>query len=148
MPQPNWIAVIIAALIPMLMGFIYYHKAVFGKAWMKSLGLTDADMKGGNMAVIFGVSLLMSFMMSMFLLGNVDGPGQEGRYDSFKHGALHGVILGIMIAVPVLVTNGLFERKNFSNLAINALYWIITFALMGGVLDAMNHWPADMQIPQ
>ena len=144
MPSPNWVAIILAALIPMIMGFIYYHKAVFGKAWMNSLGLTDADMKGGNMAVIFGVSLLMSFLMSMFLLINVDGPGQEGHYDSFKHGAAHGILLAIMIAVPVLVTNGLFERKNFKNLAINALYWIITLALMGGVIDAMNHWPGDM----
>ena len=148
MPQPNWLAVIIAALIPMIIGFIYYHKAVFGKAWMNSLGLTDEDLKGGNMAIIFGVSLLMSVMMSMFLVGNVDGVGQEGRYDTFKHGFLHGVILAIMIAIPVLVTNGLFERKNFKNLAINALYWVITLGLMGGVIDALNHWPADLQIPQ
>ncbi len=148
MPQPNWLAIVIAALIPMIIGFIYYHKAVFGKAWMNSLGITEDDMKGGNMAVIFGISLLMSFIMSMFLLGNVDGVGQEGKFDSFKHGALHGFILAVMIAVPVLVTNGLFERKNFKNLAINALYWIITFVLMGGVLDALNHWPEDWQIPQ
>ena len=148
MPQPNWLAIVIAALIPMIIGFIYYHKAVFGKAWMNSLGITEADLKGGNMGIIFGISLLMSFMMSMFLLGNVDGLGQEGKYDTFQHGAMHGLILAIMIAVPVLVTNGLFERKNFKNLAINALYWIITFTLMGGVLDALNHWPEDLQIPQ
>ena len=148
MPQPNWLAVIIAALIPMIIGFIYYHKAVFGKAWMSSLGLTDEDLKGGNMAAIFGISLLMSFMMSMFLVGNVDGVGQEGRYDTFKHGVVHGVILAVMFAIPVLVTNGLFERKNFKNLAINALYWVITLGLMGGVIDALNHWPEDLQIPQ
>lgn len=23
---------------------------------------------------------------------------------------------------------------------INVFYWIITLALMGGILDAMNHW--------
>lgn len=148
MPQPNWLAIVIAALIPMIIGFIYYHKAVFGKTWMNSLGITEADLKVGNMGIIFGISLLMSFIMSMFILGNVDGPGQEGVYDTFKHGAMHGLILAVMIAVPVLVTNGLFERKNFKNLAINALYWIITFVLMGGVLDALNHWPADLQVPQ
>ena len=148
MPQPNVLAIIIAALIPMIVGFIYYHKALLGKPWMDSLGFTEADLKGGNMAIIMGVSLLMSFMMSMYLLMNVDGPGQEGEFDTFKHGALHGTILAIMVAIPVLVTNGLFERKNFKNLAINALYWVITFALMGGVLDCLNHWPADMQVPQ
>jgi hypothetical protein len=144
MPSPNWLAILIAALIPMLVGFIYYHKSVFGKPWMNSLGFTDENLKGGNMAVIFGVSLLMSFLMSMFLLINVDGPGQEGQFDTFKHGMLHGAMLAIMVGIPVLVTNGLFERKNFKNLLINAGYWLITFMLMGGVIDALNHWPADM----
>ncbi len=115
---------------------------------MNSLGLTEADMKAGNMAVIMGISLFMSFIMSMWLLGNVDGPGQEGRYDSFQHGALHGLIIGLMVAMPVLVTNGLFERKNLKNLAINTGYWVLTLTLMGGVLDALNHWPADMPMPQ
>ena len=37
MPSPNWVAIIIAALIPMIMGFIYYHKADFGKVWMNDV---------------------------------------------------------------------------------------------------------------
>ena len=78
MPTPNILAIVLAALIPMLMGFIYYHPKVFGKVWMESLGLTEEDLKKGNMAVLFGVSLVMSFLLSMFLLVNVDGPGQEG----------------------------------------------------------------------
>ena len=45
--------------------------------------------------------------------------------------------------MPVLVTNGLFERKNLKNLAINTLYWIITIGLMGGVIDMLNHWPNE-----
>jgi hypothetical protein len=46
--------------------------------------------------------------------------------------------------MPVLVTNGMFELRNFKNLAINVVYWIITLALMGGVVDVMNHWPNEM----
>ena len=146
MPQPNWIAILAGSLIPMIMGFIYYHPKLFGTAWMKSLGMNEADLKQGNMGVILGISLFMSFIMSFFILGNVDGPGQEGQYDTFRHGAVHGAILGIMVAMPVLVTNGLFERKNLKNLLINTLYWVITLTLMGGVIDALNHWPADLQI--
>ena len=140
----NWLAIIIAALIPMIVGFIYYHPKVFGKAWMNSLGITEADLKIGNMGLIFGVSLVMSFILSFYLLGNVDGPGQEGpqgQFDTFKHGAAHGMLLTIFLVMPVMVTNGLFERKSFKNLGINLLYWLITLSLMGGVIDAMNHWP-------
>ena len=143
MPQPNILAIVLGALIPMIIGFIYYHPKVFGKAWMQSIGMTDADMKKGNMAVIFGVTLIMSFLMSNFLLFNVDGPGQEGNFDSFKHGAFHGFLLALMVAMPVMVINGLFERRNFKNLAIHAVYWFITISLMGGVLDALNHWPNE-----
>jgi len=143
MPQPNLLAIVLAALIPMIVGFIYYHPKVFGKAWMESLGITEEDLKGGNMVAIMGVSLLMSLLLSFFMLVNVDGPGQEGAFDTFKHGVFHGVLVAIMVAMPVLVTNGLFERKKFKNLAINALYWIITIGLMGGVIDALNHWPNE-----
>lgn len=148
MPQPNWLAIIIATLIPMFIGFIYYHKSVFGKAWMSTIGVTEEDLKKGNMAVIFGVSLIMSFLLSWFLLINVDGPGQEGSFDSFKHGAFHGAEIGLLVAMPLMVTNALFERKNFKYMAINLGYWIITLMLMGGVIDAMNHWPNDLTLPQ
>lgn len=143
MPQPNLLAIVIAALIPMLLGFVYYHPKVCGKAWMDSLGFKEEDLKKGNMGVILGISIVMSILLSMFLLVNVDGPGQEGPFDSFKHGAFHGTLIGIMVAMPVLVTNGLFERKNLKNLAINAIYWVITLALMAGVIDALNHWPNE-----
>jgi hypothetical protein len=144
MPQPNILAIVLGALIPMLLGFIYYHPKTFGKVWMESTGLSEEDLKKGNMAVIFGVSLVMSLLMSMFLLVNVDGPGQENEFDSFKHGAFHGFLLALMVAMPVMVITGLFERKSFKNLSINILYWIITLSLMGGVIDALNHWPNEM----
>jgi hypothetical protein len=147
MPQPNFIAILIAALIPMLIGFVYYHPKVMGKVWMQSLGITEESLKKGNMAIIFGVSLIMSFLLSFFTLINVDGPGQEGpigQFDTFKHGALHGFLISLMVAMPVMVINGLFERKNAKNLVINLVYWMITLTLMGGVIDAMNHWPNDM----
>lgn len=146
MPPFNWIAILIAAIIPMLLGFIYYHKSLFGKAWMDSLGLTDDDLNKGNMGLIFGVSLVMAALIAMFMTGNVNGPGQEGEFDTFKHGVLHGMIVSLFLIIPVMVTNGLFERKSWKNLLINAGYWLICLALIGGVVDAMNHWPNEMTV--
>jgi hypothetical protein len=147
MPPINWLSILIASLIPMLVGFVYYHEKVFGTAWMHSLGMTKEDAKKANMPVMFGVSFIMAFLLSMFVLGNVDGQGQEGQYDTFKHGALHGFLIGFMVAMPVMITNGLFEMKKWKNMFINVGYWLITLTLMGGVLDAMNHW-GDYAPPQ
>lgn len=144
MENVNWLSVIIAVLMPTIIGFIYYNPKVAGTAWMRSLGKTEEDFQGGNMGVIFGVSLVMSIILTFFLIGFNNSPGQEGQYDTFGHGAFHGALLGLFVAMPVLVTNGLFEQKNFKNLAINVIYWVITLALMGGILDAMNHFPNEM----
>ncbi len=134
----NWLSLVISTLIPTIIGFIYYHPKVFGNAWMQSLGKTAEELKPNNMAVMMVVALILSLLLSFFLLGFNNGEGQEGEFDTFKHGAFHGVFLAIMVAIPVLVTNGLFEKKNWKNAVINSVYWIITITLMGGVLDAMN----------
>lgn len=161
--QVNFLIVLLAALVPMVMGFIWYNPKVLGTAWMNASGVTEEKMKGANMAVIFGVSFLLSFFLAMSLqfmvihqwafysiLANEPGmkdPNSDiaiyvkdfmlkygNNFRTFKHGVLHGTIGGFMIALPILGTNALFERKGFKYIAINCGYWIITMALMGGIL--------------
>jgi hypothetical protein len=143
MENINWLSMVLATLVPMVMGFIYYHKALFGNAWMASIGMTEEKAKEANMGMVFGISLVMSFLIAFFLFGNVNSPGQEGEFDTFKHGALHGVIISLFLVIPIFVTNGLFEQKSRNNMLINAGYWLITLAIMGGIVDAMNTVPAE-----
>ncbi len=115
---------------------------------MDSIGMTDEKAKEANWVVIFVVSFVFSFLLSFFLLNfNNDGPNQEGDFDTFLHGAWHGTLAAIVIVTPVTVINGLFEQKAWKTMLIHAFYWIITFALMGGILDAMNHWK-NMPMPK
>jgi len=138
----NWLSVLIAALIPMVMGFIYYSPKVLGNVWMNSIGLKPEDAKKSNMVILFGVSFLMSLLLSQFILYNVDGPCQDmPQFDSFKHGAFHGLLLSTMVAAPVMITNGLFELRKWKTMLINVVYWVICMVLMGGILDMMNHSP-------
>ncbi|NNF02415.1 MAG: DUF1761 domain-containing protein, partial [Bacteroidia bacterium] len=95
MENVSWLSLVIATLIPMVMGFIYYHKALFGKAWMDSIGMTEEKAKEANMGMVMGVSIVMSFLIAFFMLNFCNGLGQEGvagEFDTFKHGAAHGVI--------------------------------------------------------
>jgi Protein of unknown function (DUF1761) len=152
-----FITAAIAALIPLLIGFVWYHPNVLGNAWMATTGLTEDSLKKGNMPVIFGLTYLFSFMLSFFMLSVVRhemgmfslivGAGKEveemaatiattvgNRYSTFKHGALHGTIAAFFFALPVLGINALFERKNAKYIFIHLGYWIITLALIGGVM--------------
>ncbi len=137
----NWPSVIISSLVPIVIGFVYYHKNLFGKVWMKSLGITEEDLKKGNKALILGLSIVMSFLLSIFLINFNNSTGQEAEFDNFAHGAWHGFFVAFVVGMPILFISGLFEVKKIKNLIINVIYWMITLAIMGGILDAMNHWP-------
>ena len=160
--QPNFLILLLAALVPMVMGFIWYNPKVLGTAWMNASGVTQDKMKGANMPVIFGVSFLLSFLLAFAIQFIVihqwgvfscvatpenTGPASQlgmdfanfmGKYGhnfrTFKHGAFHGTLAGITIALPILGTNALFERKGFKYIMINVGYWTITMALMGGII--------------
>ena len=87
----------------------------------------------------------------MSTLMNVPGCGEEGseinnyyldfmakygnEFRTFKHGALHGLIGGIITALPVIAVNGLFEQKGFKYIMINAGFWICCMILMGGIIS-------------
>lgn len=159
----NFLAVLVAALVPMIIGYIWYNPKVFGTAWMKASGMTEEKIKTGNMAVIFGVSFLLSFMLSFFLQSMVihqmhfgsmlfgttfQDPNTEigamfktimdqygTAYRTFKHGAFHGFLGGIFVATPIMAINSLFEIKGFKYIAINCGYWIVSLMLMGGILS-------------
>lgn len=155
----NIIAILVAAISALVVGFIWYHPKVFGTAWMHAAHLTEEQLKGGNMAKIFSLALLFAFMLSFSLggivvhqaatLSLVGGnaasalPSYEAfmldyseAFRTFKHGVLHGVIAGIFIALPILGTNALFERKSAKYIFINAGYWIVTLGIMGGIICA------------
>ena len=50
----------------------------------------------------------------------------------------HGGAFAFLSIVPVIVIKALFERRNGAYIFINVAYWLVVFALMGGVVDVWN----------
>jgi len=161
----NFLVVFLTALVPILTGFLWYNPKTFGNIWMKAAGVTPEQGKKMNMALVFGLTYVFGIMMSMILysmvihqthiysvLLNTEGFGQEGsavmnyieefmgkygdNYRTFKHGALHGTLVGIFLVTPVIAVNALFEMKGFKYIAVNAGFWILNLMIMGGIICA------------
>ena len=121
----NFLALLVAALSTLLVGFVWYHPKVFGTIWMKESGLTEESMKGANMALIFGLAVVYAFLMGLTLqlltihqwgaFGMVGGDAQIAlpsyaafmadygtAFRTFKHGALHGFLTGLFLACQLL----------------------------------------------
>lgn len=162
----NILAVLVAALVPMAIGMIWYNMKTFGKAWINETGLTEEELRKANMFKVFGFSVLFSFMLSLILQSNVihqmgitsaffdykeqikDITTPEGAlykqvmdlvgtgHRTFGHGMFHGVITALFFVLPIIGINSLFERKTFKYIFIHVGYWVITLGIMGGILSA------------
>ena len=86
----NFLTMAVAALIPLIMGFIWYGPMLFQKAWMKEMGFTEDSMKGANMALIFGLSYVLSFFIAMML--QRDAHDCEGKKNMLEQRSCHAFI--------------------------------------------------------
>jgi hypothetical protein len=155
----NFLAIFVAALSTLIVGFVWYHPKVFGTIWMKETGLTEESMKGANMALIFGLAVVYAFFMGIILqsltihqfgaFGMIGGDTSKAlpsyavfmtdygmAYRTFKHGALHGFFTGLLLALPIIGTNALFERRSFKYTLVTGGFWILCFTIMGGIICA------------
>ena len=74
-PHLNPLALVVAAIMPMLMGFVYYHPKVMGGRWMKANGFTLESIGTGPKPVLYLLALAASFLLALFVWANVTGGG-------------------------------------------------------------------------
>ena len=147
-PQPhfNFIALICATVIPMIMGFIYYHPNLMGTIWMKANGFTKENMTPPK-PVMFLLALVCSFFLAFFLWGWVTGAGgletsqvtdpNDGHsFVTFKHGVFHGFVFSLLVLTPIFITMKIFENRKWAWACVNLGYWSVSVILMCGILSA------------
>ncbi|CAM2788760.1 Protein of unknown function [Flavobacterium frigoris] len=126
---------------------------------MKEAGMTEDKIKGGNMALIFGMAVFYAFLIALTLqflvihqwgaVGKISGDPALAKpsyanfmadygtaFRTFKHGLLHSFIAGLFIALPIIGTNALFEKRSWKYTLINGGFWIVCLMLMGGIICA------------
>lgn len=150
----------IAALVPVIIGIVWYNSKIFGTAFMQSIGMNEEKSKKGfNTPIILGLTYVFSFMIAFalssvvihqmgffsMLQNHFKEPAvldffkttmitYGGEFRTFKHGALHGGITGVFIALPIIAISAMIERRGFKYIAITAGYWILSLILMGGII--------------
>jgi hypothetical protein len=151
-----------AGVIPLVVGMVWYHPKVMGNIWMKEVGINMDDNKG-RMVMIMGVTFVLNFFIAVSLhfmtvhqyglysmlqgVPDLASPDSEAskamkflmdsyghNFRTFKHGSFHGILTALLFATPIIVTGAIYERRSFKYVAITAGYWIVSLALMGGLI--------------
>jgi len=132
MPEVNWLAVALCAGSSLFLGGIWYSPLLFGKTWQRAAGLSDDELKQGNMAKIFGLTLVLSFIaaavFAMFLGPNL-GVGPATAY---------GFSAGLCWVAASYGITYLFEHRPLKLWLVNAGYHTLQFTLFGAIIGSMQ----------
>lgn len=123
----NWLAVVLAAACGFVVGGIWYGP-VIGKKWMGAVGLSEEQIKQGNMGLIYGGAFAFSLLASWTLAHTFATYGQDLSVMA-KVMTAFGVALGFI--VPAIGTNYLFSQKGKALFFIDAAYWLLFYIAMG-----------------
>lgn len=123
------------ALIPVLAGTAAFflvgalwYGVLFSKPWQRAAGLSNTQLREGNMALIFGLTFAFEMLVAMVLwhlLARTDPPAFVVMMMAV------GFAVGVM--TPAIGINYLYLRKPLALFLIDAGHFLVGMAAMGAV---------------
>ena len=131
----NWVAIIIATIVNMFLGSLWFSQSVFGKKWMEWEGHTGTMMGGGRplplLIALTGIGALVSSYVVAYLLV------QTGT-QTFGGGALLGLYCGIGLVAPAMLADHLFNDRRDVLFLIVAGYPVVGLVVTGAIVGAIR----------
>lgn len=126
----NILAVIVAAVISMITGSLWYSKSLFGKEWAKLVGRKLEEMSGGGAgyAVAAIGALIQAYILAHFV--------QYTGATTFWDGLVTGFWLWLGFVAVVTAVHLVFENRSWALWKINAGYFLVVLLINGGLLAA------------
>jgi hypothetical protein len=124
----NLWAVLAAGLASLVLGGLWYSPLLFGNAWMRASGITEARARSANMVKVLGSAFLLSVIgaavFALFL-----GPAPAPRF-----AVSAGFSAGLCWVAGSFGINYLFEQRPLSLFLINGGYHTLQYTLIGLIL--------------
>ena len=132
----NYVAVLVAAVVYMVIGFLWYSPILFGRPWMKLVGMKEGSMQGNQKAMMksMGLSFLTALVMTYVLAHFV--------YYVSATTPTQGMQLGFWVWLGFVATMGANEYifavkpKPWKLYGINVGYILVSLLAMGAILAA------------
>ena len=127
----NWIAVIIAAVASMVIGFVYYMPSVMGTRWQQLTGrdMTGAGGAGMSYAMTAVAALVAAFVVAQLIHWS----------DSYTlvEGAFLGAVGWLGFTATASFSDYVFSGRPWALFSIQNGYQLISFVVMGGIIGAL-----------
>jgi len=127
----NYLAVVVATVVVLVIGFIWYSPRVFGNRWMAYLGTTQAQLGNpGPTGMLVGVvaSLINAWALAVLAL-NLGGK-------SVTDGVLLGVLAWLGFMATITAAQISFEKKSWGLWVLNNAHNLLVQVIMAAIVTA------------
>ena len=122
----NYIAVVVAAVAHIVLGYVWYMPMVLGKSYEAATGKTLPTGMPAPMTIAYMVvsALLAAYGLAIVGLGGI----------GLVYGAIWGALIWLYFVAPVSAAGVIFEGRSWMWWAITAGYWLVGLAIMGAIV--------------
>jgi len=131
----NLLAIFVAAISTMLVGFLWYSPFLFAKPWMREMGYdpndkASADKMRKSAGPAYTASLIAS-LVSAFVLAIFF---HEMHVQDLEYGLLVGSHVWLGFVATVQLTSALFMKQSMKLFTINTGYQLVCYLIMSAIL--------------
>ncbi|MEX2007095.1 MAG: DUF1761 domain-containing protein [Candidatus Saccharimonadales bacterium] len=129
----NMVGVLAAAAASMVVGSLWYSKAVFGKTWMSLTKMDEKKMREGGWMPMF-IAVVTS-LLTAYVLAHVAYLSYQFFGNSFMNAAMSTAFwLWLGVAATTLVVHGAFEQRSRKLTVLNVGNQLVAFLAMGAAI--------------
>lgn len=140
MVSVNYLAVVVAALLSMVLGSLWYGP-LFGKPWMKMMGLNKeklSKMSSSEMGKLYGIQFIGSLVMAYVLTHSIAFASEYLGISGVNAGIQGGFYNWLGFVAPVTLTTVLWEGKPWKLWLLNNGYYLTLLVMMSVVLSVWS----------
>ena len=133
--QINWLAVLLAFIASMAIGFVWYLPAVLGNRWMAAIGKTEEDLKDiGGGAGIWVPMMVAAALTAILLAVLISKLG----LDNAVAGGWFALVLALVFRAGGHVIHNGFAGRPAAVTLIDSGHDLVAMTVAGAIIGAMS----------
>jgi hypothetical protein len=132
----NYLAVLVASIASMIVGFLWYSPILFGKQWAKLNGYTEKSLKAEQkkMSKLYGFSFLAILLMAYILSHVISLSNNYYGFGMLQTGLTSAFFMWLGFVMPIQFTSQLFGREEWKLFFIDTGYQLASLTVMGVII--------------
>lgn len=138
--EVNYLAVLLAGVVSMALGFLWYSPLVLGKQWIKERGFTKESLKKAQkeMGKLYALSFVVSLITAYVLSHVMNLSEYFFHYPMIQTGLTTAFWMWLGFIMPVQLTGTIFsDKKNWKLFTIDTGYQLVSLIAMAIVIAVL-----------